>query len=157
MIKKRAYLQIRVFSTFWNISVGDLRVLKSSLWAPCSGDQHRFVLAWRWAAQLADTVSSAVCCSWVLTHAEVCHCAPGALCHLQHLPWLLVGEASGTITVLWLSAPGVPVCFPTTCQCRPAARVSALISKNQTSFVLSFLPQPVLFKPDGAIEVSVFI
>lgn len=98
----------------FNYSVGNLKVC---LLRGCWGDQYRFVLPWCWAAQLADTMSGAVCCSWVLTCAEVCHCAPGPLCHLQHLPWLLVGEASGTITVFWLSAPGDPVCFPATLQC----------------------------------------
>lgn len=135
-IKQNYSSEQSIFHMFSTLLEGVFRYKKFSA-RTLLGSQYRFVLAWCWAAQLADTTSGAVCCSWDLTCAEVCHCAPRPLCHLQHLLWLLVGEASGTITVLCLSAPGVPVCFPATCHSHTLTHTHLTTYIPDTNMLLS--------------------
>lgn len=95
----------------------------------------RFVLPWCWTAQFADNRSDAAFAAGCWRAVKPCHRAHTPLCHLQHLLRLLAGDASGTITVLRLSAPGVPVSCPCnmpTCHSLLPNSFSPLLSHTHT-------------------------
>lgn len=117
----------------------------------------RFVLPWCWTAQFADNRSDAAFAAGCWRAVKPCHRAHTPLCHLQHLLRLLAGDASGTITVLRLSAPGVPVSCPCnmpTCHSLLPNSFSPLLSHTHTQtwkYIMKYIN--LLFPPSHKYKI----